>query len=350
MAQVNPWLGKTVLVTGCCGTIGRELLAQLVKLQPHAIIGIDNNETALFFQAETYGQVPSVRCLLGDVRDRDTLANHCRNVDVLLHTAAFKHVILCEQSPSTAVATNITGTQNVIEAALTQGVSRVLFTSSDKAVNPTNVMGTSKLMGERLITAANALRTDAIFSSTRFGNVLGSSGSVVPIFHKQIRAGGPLTLTDPNMTRFIMNISQAVGLVLDSVWLARGGEVFVTRMPALRIADLAKVMIDQLAPRYGYRSEEIEIQTIGAKAGEKCYEELMNEEEVRRAVALPNYFAVTPAFREVYADIHFHYPEASNEAVCNAYNSRNQPALSHGEIADFLEMSGLLSPSQLEVT
>ena len=192
----------------------------------------------------------SVQFQLGDVRDRDKLVQAMRGIDIVLHTAALKHVILCEQSPRDAVQTNIQGVQNLIDAATVNQVERVLFTSSDKAVNPTNVMGTSKLMGERLMTAANAHRRAGgpIFASTRFGNVLGSRGSVIPLFMRQISRGGPVTLTDPEMTRFIMTLREAVHLVMESTFLARGGEVFVTKMPIARIQDLAKVMVKTLAP------------------------------------------------------------------------------------------------------
>lgn len=213
-----------------------------------------------------------------------------------------------------------------------------MFTSSDKAVNPTNVMGTSKLMGERLITAANALRRGKapIFASTRFGNVLGSRGSVIPIFERQIKAGGPVTLTDPRMTRFIMTIPEAVSLVMDSVWLAKGGEVFITKMPVVRIEDLARVMIQELAPLHGRNPADIEVTTIGAKAGEKMYEELMNDEEVRRSVELSRYFAVTPAFKAVYEEITFTYPEMTGEDCAMPYNSENQAPLEDGEIKRYL--------------
>jgi FlaA1/EpsC-like NDP-sugar epimerase len=321
--STNPWRGKRVLITGVCGTVGSELLRQVTSRQPAEIIGLDNNESELFFRAEEYRHQRHVHLFLGDVRDRDKLRSKMRGIDVVLHSAALKHVILCEESPTDAVQTNILGTQNVIDAALANDVERVLFTSSDKAVNPTNVMGTSKLMGERLLTAANAFRRDSgpIFASTRFGNVLGSRGSVIPLFQRQITRGGPLTLTDPQMTRFIMTLEEAVRLVMDSTFLARGGEVFVTKMPAIRISDLARVMIEALAPRRGLAPEQVEIKIIGSKAGEKLYEELMNEEEVRRAVELPLYFAVLPAFKSVYRTIDYTYPGMSSDTVARAYNS-----------------------------
>lgn len=340
----NLWQNKTVLVTGCCGTIGQELVRQLEAQNPKEIVGIDNNETELFFLCETYRQTSNVHCYLGDVRDRDTLMGHMKGVDIVLHTAALKHVILCEQAPSNAVQTNILGTQNVIEAALANEVDRVLFTSSDKAVNPTNVMGTSKLMGERLITAANALRRGSrpLFASTRFGNVLGSRGSVIPIFERQIKAGGPVTLTDESMSRFIMTIPEAVSLVMDSVWLAKGGEVFITKMPVVRIKDLARVMIQELAPQYGLAADEIETTVIGSKPGEKMYEELMNDEEVRRSLELPAYFAVTPAFKSVYERIHFQYPDMLGEGCSIPYNSNNQECLSDQEIKRYLQALKLI--------
>jgi FlaA1/EpsC-like NDP-sugar epimerase len=171
------------------------------------------------------------------------------------------------------------------------------LTSSDKAVNPTNVMGTSKLMAERLVTAANARArgNDQIFVSTRFGNVLGSRGSVIPLFLHQIRMGGPVTLTSSQMTRFIMTMEEAVNLVMDSLFLARGGEVFVTKMPVIRIRDLAEVMIEELAAEYGYRPSDIRIDVIGPRPGEKMYEELISEEEIQRSIELPKYFVIRPA-------------------------------------------------------
>lgn len=341
--MTNPWRGLVVLITGVCGTIGRELLRQLVALEPAEIIGIDNNETDIFFLTETYRDHGQVRLYLGDVRDRRKLLQVTDGVDVVIHTAALKHVILCEKSPRDPLQTNILGTQNVIEAATENGVKRVIFTSSDKAVNPTNVMGTSKLMGERLITAANALlRGDGpIFASTRFGNVLGSRGSVVPIFRQQIARRGPVTLTDVGMTRFVMTVTEAVQLVMDSVFMAHGGEVFVTKMPVVRISDLARVMIESLAPAYGHRAQDIEVRVIGSKPGEKMYEELMSDEETRRTVELARYFSVIPAFKTIYKSISYDYEGVLSPTVSRAYNSALEPAMSPEDVRSYLE-AGLL--------
>jgi len=336
---------KRVLVTGACGTIGSELVKQLLmNYKVDELIGIDNNESELFFLEQKYSGYENAHFFLGDIRDKDKLIRKMKHIHIVFHAAAFKHVILSEKSPFEAVQTNILGVQNVISAAQENRVERVIFTSSDKAVNPTNVMGTSKLMGERLMTAANSTLRDEgpLFSSTRFGNVLGSRGSVIPVFREQIRKGGPVTLTDPAMTRFIMNIKEAVQLVIDSTFLIKGGEVFITKMPAIRIMDLAEIMIQELSSVYGYSPEDIAVKTIGIKPGEKMYEELMSHEETRRAYELSRYFVILPAFRDIYRGIHYGYPKIISKTVTKLYNSGNVTVLSQTELKKLLKESNLL--------
>ena len=336
---------KNVLVTGACGTVGLELIRQLlVNFKVGELIGIDNNESELFFLEDKFADFNNVSFFLADVRDRDKISRKMKHMDIVFHTAAFKHVILCERSPFEAVQTNILGIQNIINGAIENNVERVIFTSSDKAVNPTNVMGTTKLMGERLMTAANSNSREGgpIFTSTRFGNVLGSRGSVIPIFREQIRRGGPLTLTDPDMTRFIMSLEAAIQLVIESAWDAVGGEVFITKMPTIRIEDLAEVMIAELAPGYGISAEGIEITNIGNKPGEKMYEELMNEEEIRRAWELNKYFVLLPAYGSIYRKIDYSYSNVISKTVVKPYNSANHSPLSQSELAEFLHTHKLL--------
>ena len=335
---------QRILVTGVCGTVGSELIRQLLEdYQVKELVALDNNESELFFIEEKFSRHPQAAFFLADVRDRDKLSRRMKGIDVVFHAAAFKHITFCERSPFEAVQTNILGVQNVIYAAIENKVKRVIFTSSDKAVNPTNVMGTSKLMGERLITAANCnLRGEGpVFTSTRFGNVLGSRGSVIPIFREQIRRGGPVTLTDPLMTRFIMSITEAVQLLIDSGRLSCGGEVFVTKMPVVRIRDLAEVMIQELAPIYGHRADDIRIKITGVKPGEKMYEELMNIEETRRSWELPRYFVVLPAFTEMYRKIVFEYPEIQSKQITKAYHSGNETPLSKAQLAAFFKENSL---------
>jgi FlaA1/EpsC-like NDP-sugar epimerase len=286
----------------------------------------------------------NVYSFLGDVRDKEKLQKLAAGIEIIIHTAAFKHVILSEYNPFDVVQTNIIGVENVIRAAKACGVKCVLFTSSDKAVNPTNVMGTSKLMGERLITAANTLRhnSDTVLSSTRFGNVIGSRGSVVPLFMKQIRKGGPVTLTDRRMTRFIMTIEESARLVLQSIVHAKGGEVFVTKMQVVRIPDLAEVMIDMLAPKYGYKPSDITIKEIGVKPGEKLYEELISEEEVPRSIELKDMFVVIPAFRSIYDKIHYEYHDILSENVKKSYISADEEPMKKETLRRYLEENKII--------
>ena len=353
MVSNDPLNNKRILITGACGTVGSELFRILLtggQHHPLEVIGIDNSESSLFFMDQIYLKDKRSRFVLADTRDMEKVKRVMEGIDVVFHAAALKHVVLCERSPFEAVQTNIHGVRNIIQAAWENHVEKVIFTSSDKAVNPTNVMGTSKLMGERLITAANSnnYKSQTVFASTRFGNVLGSSGSVIPIFQKQIEKGGPVTLTDAGMTRFIMNIEQAARLVIDSAAIAKGGEVFITKMPVARIKDLAHVMIEELAPVYGRSPDDIDIIEIGVKPGEKLYEELMSHEETRRAVELENYFCVLPAFRGLYRDISYDYPNMVSKTVEDPYTSAEEPALSIDALREFLISNHLLDPANVE--
>jgi FlaA1/EpsC-like NDP-sugar epimerase len=339
------WQGKNIFITGVCGTVGSELLRQLSTFDCGRIVGIDNNETELFFLGQEFENTDNIELFLGDLRDKAAITRLMKGVDIVLHSAALKHVILCERSPRDAVSTNIEGVTNIIDAAEINKVERVIFTSSDKAVNPTNVMGTTKLMGERLMTAANAHRcseSDTIFASTRFGNVLGSRGSVVPIFARQIEKGMPITITDMEMTRFIMTLKESVRLVLESTWLAHGGEVFVTKMPVIRIAELADVMVELLAPRYNFKVEEIIVKIIGVKAGEKMYEELISDEEVRRTLELTKFFVVLPAFKGIYHEINYHYGDTIDNSPKRSYNSDMEVPLTSAELKYYLINNGLI--------
>lgn len=336
---------KHIMVTGACGTIGRELVRQLLENhQVKELIALDNNETGLFSLEHRFSGFPQASFFLADIRDRDKLCQMLKGIDVVFHTAAFKHITLCERSPFEAVQTNILGVQNLITAAKENKVEHIIFTSSDKAVNPTSVMGTSKLMGERLMTAANSsLYGDGpVFVSTRFGNVLGSRGSVISVFRDQIRQGGPVTLTDPDMTRFIMSLRDAVSLVIESGNLAHGGEVFITKMASVKIQDLAEVMIYNMAPVFGYRPEDIQIEIIGVKPGEKMYEELLSDEEIRRTWELKNYFVVLPAFTTLYGNINYKYADVISKNVTNPYQSKCEKPLSKNKLADFLLKNNLL--------
>lgn len=330
--------GKRIVVTGACGTIGQELVSQLLnRFEPELVTGLDNNESELAYMHELHRAHDNARFFLCDMRDQAALLREIRQTHVVFHAAAYKHVYICERSPMEAIQTNILGVQNIIQAALTNGVGELVFTSSDKAVNPTNVMGTSKLMGERLVTAAaiDPNHDGVKFLSTRFGNVLGSRGSVIPIFLDQIRRGGPVTLSDANMTRFVMTLEESVRLTIASLSLGKPGDVVITKMPAIRIADLVEVMIRESAPKHGFRPGDILVEIVGKRPGEKLYEELMNDEEVRRAVELEDYLVVRPAIvsestrSEPYEGVDYGEPRVP-------YNSGNVTPLSQDALAELL--------------
>lgn len=337
---------KRIAITGAAGTVGQALSQQLLDLGAEEVIALDNNENELFFMAETHRQNPRFHSYLCDIRQRTSLSQFFEGADRVIHAAALKHVPSCERSPSEAVETNIHGTQNVIQAAIDVGVSKVIFTSTDKAVNPTTVMGTSKLMSERLITSASALcrsHQKTVFASSRFGNVLGSSGSVVPLFIRQIRDGGPVTLTHDDMTRFVMNIGEASRLVLRALELFKSGEVFVNKMPVIRIRDLAATMIHRLAPIFDRDPAEIQVVAVGVRPGEKLYEELTTEEEVSRTVETDEFMIVLPAFRNRFRRFEYEYGLPQTQAT-STYNSAIEPCGDDATVLSLLLADGVLPP------
>ena len=275
---------KTIVVTGGVGSIGSEIVRELLMYNPYAVRIFDNNETGLF-ELEQELQSNKIRPLVGDIRDKERLKRAFEGVDIVFHAAALKHVPLSEYNPFDAVKTNVIGTKNVLDIALEEEVEKTILVSTDKAVNPTNVMGATKLLAERLTVSTNYIKGDrkSVFLCVRFGNVLDSRGSVVPIFRKQIENGGPVTVTDKEMTRFVMSIPKAVRLILKAAFIGKGGDIFLLKMSVLRVMDLAEIMIEEFAPKYGCDPRNIKIKTIGKRSGEKLYEELMTEDETEYA-------------------------------------------------------------------
>jgi len=332
---------KRILITGGTGSIGQEIVREILKHEPAVVRILDVDETKQFELQQEYGDPENIRFLLGDIRDKERLRRAIEGIDIVFHTAALKHVLACEYNPFEAVKTNVIGMQNLIEVAMDEEVERVIFTSSDKAVNPTNVLGASKLLAERLITSANyysgARRT--IFSSVRFGNVLGSRGSVIPLFKKQIENGGPVTLTNNNMTRFIMPMHDAIDLLFKATELAQGGEIFIFKMDALKITDLADVMIEEFSTKYGYSPGEIKMKTIGNKLGEKLYEELMTEDEARGALECEDMFILPPGMKGSSRKSLY---SSTAHAEIKAYISKDAEHLRKAEIREILYKENLL--------
>jgi len=340
---MNLFKNKKILITGGTGSIGMEILQEMLKHEPAVVRIIDLDETKQFELQERYKDYDNIRFLLGDIRDKERLYHATEGIDIVFHTAALKHVLACEYNPFEAVKTNVIGIQNLIDVAMGEEIEKVIFTSSDKAVNPANVMGATKLLAERLITSANYYKgaRKTVFSSVRFGNVLGSRGSVIPLFKKQIERGGPVTITNNKMTRFIMSMRDAINLLFKATELAQGGEIFIFKMDAIKITDLAEVMIEELVPKYGYTPDEIKMAIIGAKPGEKLYEELMTEEEARRALETEDMFILLPEIEELsYIDKTF-YPSTS-QAEIKAYTSKDTKYLAKEEIKELLYQENLL--------
>jgi FlaA1/EpsC-like NDP-sugar epimerase len=305
--------GKKILITGGAGSIGKEIVKELLKYEPDVIRVLDVSENGLFMLEKDIGVNSRLRFLLGDVRDKNRLIRAMQDIDYVFHTAALKHVLICEYNPFEAVQTNVHGTQNVIDAAIECNVDKVIFTSSDKAVNPNNTMGASKLLAEKLIIAANFYRGPKVrtkFSCVRFGNILGSSGSVLPLFKEQIKNGGPITVTHKEMNRFVLTQKDAMDFLIESMILSRGGEIFVPKMPVVSILDLVDVLLSEYAPQVGQKATNIEIKYIGIKSGEKLYEEMMTEDEASRCVLVDWIYVILPQFDEFFELEPSIYPRA----------------------------------------
>jgi len=286
---------KNVLITGGAGSVGRILIRRILKQDPNVIRIFDQTEPGL---AALKTELRDDRCrfLSGNIRDKDRLVRAVDGVDIVIHAAAMKHVDICEYNPFEAVKTNVMGLQNLIDVSIDAGVDRFVFTSSDKAVHPANTMGTTKLLGEKLVTAANKYSGghDIRLASVRFGNVINSSQSVIPVFREQIEKGGPVTLTDPRMTRFFLTYDDVADLVVGAMNHTVGGEVFVHKMDSVRIKDLAEAMIDAFAPKYGHDPEEIEITLSGRRVGETFDEKILTEREVTRTIENNDMYAIKP--------------------------------------------------------
>ena len=302
--------GKKVLVTGGSGSIGQKIVKELLKYDVDVVRVLDNNETALF-DLENDLNSSKIRTFVGDIRDYKRLERAFKDIDIIFHAAAYKHVPLCEYNPMDAVKTNVGGTQNIIDAAIACDVKKVILISTDKAVNPVNVMGATKLLAERLMISSNAYSgaDGTKFSCVRFGNVLNSRGSVIPVFKKQIKNGGPVTITDEGMTRFIMHIHEAAKLILTAGSLSEGSEIFILKMPSVRVPDLAEAMIEYYAPRYGFDVEDIDVKIIGKRIGEKLREELMTPDEILYAEDNGELFIIRKEINENHPDFIYNSSE-----------------------------------------
>lgn len=329
---------SNILVTGGAGSVGQTLVRRLLERDPNVIRILDQSEPGL---AALKTDLEDDRCrfLAGNVRDKARLARAVDGIDIVLHTAAMKHVDISEYNPFEAIKTNVMGLQNLIDVSIDSDVERFVFTSSDKAANPANTMGTTKLLGEKLVTAANKYsgRTDLRLASVRFGNVINSSQSVIPVFREQIQAGGPVTLTDPRMTRFFLTYQNIAELVIGAMKHTEGGEIFVRKMDAIRIEDLAEAMIEVFAPTYGYEPKEIEITETGRRVGETFDEKILTKREQSRTVENESLYAVVPEQSGENGYLSHDGLDGFEPVEDVVRSSKNADKLSRGEIIELLQ-------------
>ncbi len=284
-----------VLITGGSGSIGKAIAKRALVDGAKSVKIFSNDENGQYEIEQEIGNDKRAIFIIGDIRDEGRVNQVAKGVDIIFHAAALKHVDRCEYNPSEAVTVNILGTQNIITAARKENVKKVISISTDKAVNSISVMGGTKLLAEKLISAeAFHNNSNTVFASVRFGNVLNTRGSILPRVEKQIRSGGPVTLTDERMMRYFMTQGDAVNLIISATKIARGGEVFVLKMPLVRLKDLFEEMKNILAPRYGFKASQIKTKIIGMKPGEKLVEELLNSFEAEHVLETKDFLIIPP--------------------------------------------------------
>jgi UDP-N-acetylglucosamine 4,6-dehydratase len=278
--------GKVVLVTGGTGSFGSTFIRELLREHDPESVRVFSRDEQKQYELGRELDDSRVRFLVGDVRDLPRLERASKGVHVIVHAAALKHVPICEYNPFEAVQTNVVGAENVVSAAIENDVPRTVALSTDKAVNPVNLYGATKLCAEKIFTQGNSYAGDsrARFATVRYGNVVGSRGSVIPLFKRQA-ADGEMTITDESMTRFWITLEEAVRFVIESIAGMEGGEIFVPRIPSMRITDLAEA----LAPGIPHR-------IVGIRPGEKLHEVLMTEDESRLGVRLEDRYVIHPGF------------------------------------------------------
>ncbi|WP_027955697.1 SDR family NAD(P)-dependent oxidoreductase [Halobacillus kuroshimensis] len=327
---------KGILVIGGTGTIGKRIVTTLLNESPKYIKVLSRDEYKQYQLEKELKSDPRVQFILGDIRHYETVYDAMENVDYVFHLAAMKHVPFCENNPYEAVLTNIAGTRHVVRAAKARGVKKVVFTSTDKAISPTNTYGASKLIAERLLLSSgqDKSKEGTIFASVRFGNVMGSRGSVIPLFVKQMVEKKRITVTDDRMSRFMMTIEEAASLTIRSLTRAQGGEIFVLKMPVISLQDLIEVVREEVCLAYGLDPHEITVQEIGLRVGEKMYEELMTFEESTTAWEFEDMYVI-PGDKQV------SYPDAVRTQV-GTYSSSDQKPVSKEELRRLVQKQNLI--------
>jgi UDP-N-acetylglucosamine 4,6-dehydratase/5-epimerase len=331
------FLNKNVLITGGTGSFGHYIAKMLLKKRTRKIIIFSRDEKKQDDMRYEFRSDPQIEFIIGDVRDYASVKAAVKGVDVVFHAAALKQVPSCEYNVREAVLTNVVGAHNIITACREEGVARVVAISTDKAVKPVNTMGMTKALQERLFISANleARNKRPVYACVRYGNVIGSRGSVIPLFQKQLEHGGPLTITHPGMTRFVLTLGQAIDLVFWAALKAKGGEIFVKKLPALLVKDLAEVMA-----RSG--GKDIAIKNTGVRPGEKIHEALISEEESMRTVDSGNHYIVLSHLAGEGSGSHYRKHKA---AEIFEYSSATAERLTKPQILNLLKDEGWISGS-----
>ena len=297
----NILAGKTILVTGGTGSIGSEIVRQALEQRANKVIVFSRDEIKHFMMRKSISG-DKLQTIVGDVRDLASVerAFNRFNIDIVYHAAAMKHVVMCEDFPLEAVETNILGTQNVAEMALRYGASKMITISTDKAAYPVNVMGATKFVAEGITLSTNNLRkANQAFSCVRFGNVANSRGSVIPVYVEDLLNRNPLQVSDFEVTRFIMEISDAVKLIIKATEYAQGGEIFILKMKAFKLQNLLDIIFERIAPRIGLRKQDVAIITTGLVPGEKLHEDLINHNEMAWLYEMEDMYVILPDSEEI---------------------------------------------------
>jgi FlaA1/EpsC-like NDP-sugar epimerase len=324
----NVFKGKTVLVTGGTGSIGCEIVKQVLTEGATNVVSFSRDEIKSF---QIKNNMPDLRLksIIGDIRDLASLEKEFDRFgfDIIFHCAAMKHLPICEEFPCEAAKTNILGTENVINLALKYHVTKMITISTDKAVNPTNVMGATKQIAERITLNANRVSlNNGVFSCVRFGNVANSRGSVIPVFIERLLRGKPLQVSNPEITRFIINIKEATRFVIDASSVALGGEIFVLKMKAFKLGDLVDVIKSRIIQKLNIPDSQFRVETVGIIEGEKLHEQLISDPELSRMYNWDNMYVVLPN-----NDVFSNYTGLSKVAL-SSYKSNDVKLLSKVEI------------------
>ena len=285
---------KSILVTGGTGSIGTALVEKAIKDKAKLIRIFSNDENGLYEMESQYVNHKNIEYVIGDIQNEEIVSEIVKNINIVFHAAALKHVDRCESNPVEAINVNIIGTKNIAKSSVNSNVKKFILISTDKAVNPIGVMGATKLLGEKLISAKSSKSQSTIFASVRFGNVFHTRGSILPRIEEQIKNGGPIMLTDSRMKRFFMTKDDAINLIISAAKLAKGGETFVLKMPLLRLKDLFESMVETLSPKYGFKQSEIKTKIIGSRPGEKLIEYLLTEFEMEHVLETKDFFIIPP--------------------------------------------------------